>query len=65
LHLSDGVELVLKEELRREHWSLLFADVDKASESALKAGKYIRTRYDTSYRLTEITSPSPKQTAAL
>lgn len=40
LHLSDGVELILKEKLRRDHWSLLFADVDKANENALKTGDF-------------------------
>jgi len=47
LHLSDGVELVLKEKLRREHWSLLFADVNKASESALTAGEFKSVDFDT------------------
>lgn len=46
LHLSDGVELVLKEKLRREHWSLLFADVNKASESALMAGEFKSVDFD-------------------
>ena len=46
LHLSDGVELVLKEKLRREHWSLLFADVNKASESALTAGEFKSVDFD-------------------
>lgn len=40
LHLSDGVDLVLKEKLRREHWSLLFADINKASESALTSREF-------------------------
>jgi hypothetical protein len=31
LHISDGVELVLKERLVREHWTLLFADPNKAN----------------------------------
>jgi hypothetical protein len=46
LHLSDGVELILKEKLRREHWSLLFADVNKASESALTAGEFKSVDFD-------------------
>lgn len=46
LHLSDGVELVLKEKLKREHWSLLFADVDKASENALKTGEFKSVDFD-------------------
>ena len=31
LHLSSGIELILKERLRRAHWTLLFSKVDKAS----------------------------------
>lgn len=46
LHLSDGIELVLKEKLRREHWSLLFADVNKASENALKTGEFKSVDFD-------------------
>ena len=46
LHLSDGVELILKEKLRREHWSLLFADVDKANENAFKTGDFKSVDFD-------------------
>ena len=38
LHMSSGVELLLKERLRREHWSLIFRDPDKASLSVLESG---------------------------
>lgn len=40
LHVSDGVELILKERLRRKNWKLLFADPEKASEAALKSGDF-------------------------
>ena len=40
LHLADGVELILKEKLRREHWSLLFADVNKAAQEGFKTGDF-------------------------
>lgn len=40
LHVSDGVELVLKEKLKREHWSLLFADINKANEAIFKSGAF-------------------------
>ena len=40
LHLADGVELILKERLKKEHWSLLFADINKANEKALKLGDF-------------------------
>ena len=46
LHLSDGIELILKEKLRREHWSLLFADVNKASENALRTGEFKSVDFD-------------------
>lgn len=39
LHLSAGIELLVKARLGNEHWSLLFADVDKATERDLKLGK--------------------------
>ena len=31
LHLADGVELLFKARLEKEHWSLLFADINQAS----------------------------------
>lgn len=40
LHLVAGVELILKARLLREHWSLLFADVDKAALGALESGDF-------------------------
>ena len=46
LHLSDGIELILKERLRREHWSLLFADINKASENALTTGDFKSVDFD-------------------
>lgn len=41
LHLSDGVELILKEKLSREHWSLLFADMKKADKDAFNSGDFV------------------------
>jgi len=40
LHLSAGVDLVLKYRLSQEHWSLLFADTDKASKEKLNSGDF-------------------------
>src|SRR3984957_16477140 len=40
LHLYAGAELLLKERLRREHWSLIFSDVDKATEESLESGDF-------------------------
>lgn len=40
LHLAAGIELILKERLRREHWSLLFENVDKANAAAMASGDF-------------------------
>jgi hypothetical protein len=40
LHLAAGIELILKERLRREHWSLLFENVDKANAGAMASGDF-------------------------
>jgi len=47
LHLSAGVELVLKERLRQEHWSLVFEDVDKANDTDYKSGNFRSVSFDT------------------
>lgn len=40
LHMSSGVELLFKEALRKEHWSLIFRDPDRASVGALESGDF-------------------------
>jgi len=40
LHLSSGIELVLKYRLSKEHWSLLFQDIDKASIESFESGDF-------------------------
>jgi hypothetical protein len=45
LHLSSGIELILKERLRVEHWSLLFKDVNKADETAYSSGDFVSATY--------------------
>lgn len=40
LHTVSGVELILKERLRREHWSLLFRDPGDAEFEAFRAGTF-------------------------
>lgn len=40
LHLSAGLEIFLKERLHREHWSLVFANVNKASKPSLRSGDF-------------------------
>ena len=40
LHLSSGIELVLKARLQQEDWKLLFPDPAKADENRYKAGTF-------------------------
>lgn len=40
LHLSSGIELVLKARLQQENWKLLFRDPDTADENRYKAGDF-------------------------
>ena len=40
LHLVDGIELLIKAKLEKEHWTLLFADIDKASQAKLQQGDF-------------------------
>ena len=40
LHLSSGIELVLKARLQQEDWRLLFPDQAKADENSYKAGNF-------------------------
>jgi ribosomal protein L32 len=40
LHLCSGIELIFKERLRQEHWSLVFKDVNKADKQAYEAGDF-------------------------
>ncbi|MBI3951048.1 MAG: hypothetical protein HY314_11410 [Acidobacteria bacterium] len=55
LHLVAGIELLLKARLGEEHWSLLFADVDKTSETALQSGDFVSVDFNPAIkRLTDI-----------
>ena len=47
LHLADGMELLVKARLEREHWSLLFSQVDKASKDKLAQGDFVSVDFDT------------------
>lgn len=40
LHLSAGIELLLKQRLTQEHWSLIFNDVNKASLTAYESANF-------------------------
>lgn len=41
LHLCAGIDLVLKERLRQEHWSLVFQDIGKANKQDYETGSFI------------------------
>src|SRR4030042_4255772 len=40
LHLVAGIELLFKERLAQEHWSLIFNDIDNANRVALETGDF-------------------------
>ncbi|MDB8794263.1 hypothetical protein PN290_00365 [Romboutsia sp. 1001216sp1] len=40
LHLSSGIELILKSRLYREHWTYIFSDMNKANKEHLRAGSF-------------------------
>lgn len=40
LHLASGIDLVLKERLRREHWTLVFEKTEKANKAAYASGDF-------------------------
>lgn len=46
LHLYSGIELLLKEKLRQEHWSLIFQDVSSADLRKLQSGDFISIYHD-------------------
>ena len=46
LHLYSGIELLLKEKLRQEHWSLIFQDVSSADLRKLQRGDFISIYHD-------------------
>ena len=47
LNLSAGVDLVLKEKLKQEHWSLIFENVNKANSKDLQSGDFISVYFET------------------
>ncbi|GAB1446032.1 hypothetical protein MASR2M41_17810 [Flammeovirgaceae bacterium] len=46
LHLSAGLELVLKERLKQEHWSFIFENIDKAKQELLITGDFPSVKLD-------------------
>jgi hypothetical protein len=47
LHLSSGIELVLKSRLFKEHWTYVFADMNKAKKELLESGDFQSVDNDT------------------
>jgi hypothetical protein len=47
LHLAAGLELILKERLRRHDWRLIFERPDKADEALLQSGGFKSVRFET------------------
>jgi hypothetical protein len=46
LHLYSGIELLLKEKLRQEHWSLIFQDISSATSRKLENGDFVSVYHD-------------------
>lgn len=40
LHLSSGIELILKSRLYREHWTYIFSDMNKANRKSLEDASF-------------------------
>lgn len=59
LNIFSGIELILKEKLKREHWSLIFQDVSSANSQKLIQGDFISVSHsDVIKRLKEICNVS-------
>jgi hypothetical protein len=46
LHLYSGIELLLKEKLKQEHWSLIFQDINSASLIKFKNGDFVSVYHE-------------------
>ncbi|BAZ78831.1 hypothetical protein PN497_24290 [Sphaerospermopsis kisseleviana CS-549] len=46
LHLYSGIELLLKEKLKQEHWSLIFQDISSADSKKFENGEFISVYHD-------------------
>ena len=53
LHLANGIELVLKARLVREHWSLIFSNINHASIEELGKADFISVDYPTAIKRLE------------
>lgn len=45
LNTYAGIELILKEKLKQEHWSLIFENLEKANEQKLQSGDFLSVNY--------------------
>ena len=50
LHLANGIELLLKSRLAREHWSLIFSEVNRASYKELAKADFASVDYPTAVK---------------
>lgn len=46
LHIYSGIELLLKEKLKQEHWSLIFQDISSADIQKLENGDFISVYHE-------------------
>jgi len=46
LHFFSGIELLLKEKLKQEHWSLIFQDVNNANQQKFLEGDFVSVYHD-------------------
>lgn len=46
LHIYSGIELLLKEKLKQEHWSLIFQDVGNADIKNLENGNFVSVYHE-------------------
>ncbi len=53
LHVANGVELLVKARLAREHWSLIFAQVNVAQYSKVDSADFISVDFSTACRRLE------------
>lgn len=46
LNLYSGIQLLLKERLKQEHWSLIFQDISNATQENLNNGNFVSVYHD-------------------
>ena len=49
LNLANAIELVMKAVLEKEHWSLLFENVDSANKEILSKGDFQSVNFKTAF----------------